>query len=53
MSEDFDREDDLQFFAQPLHQNQNIYNELRKMDVLCQNAGSWNQWIVNIFVFFV
>ncbi len=34
MSKDFDREDDLQFFAR------NTDDELREMDALHQNAGS-------------
>ncbi len=54
MSEDFNREDDLQFFAQPYSSEpEYIDDEIREMGVLRQNAGSWNRWIVNIFVSFV
>ncbi len=40
-SEDFDREDDLQFFTQPyLFEPEYTDDELREIDVLRQNAGS-------------
>ncbi len=41
MSEDFDREDDLQFFAHPyLIKPEYTDDELREMDVLWQDADS-------------
>ncbi len=41
MSEDFDREDDLQFLAQPyVFKPEYINNELREMDILRQKGGS-------------
>ncbi len=41
MSEDFDRQDHLQFFAQPyLFKPEYTDDELREMDVLRQNVGS-------------
>ncbi len=41
MSEDFDREDDLQFLAQPyLFKPEYTDNELREMDILRQKGGS-------------
>ncbi len=40
MSEDFNREDDLQFFAQPyLTEPEYTDDELREMDILRQNTS--------------
>lgn len=45
MSKDFDREDDLQFFAQPyLFHPEYTDDEIREMDVLCQQHHTYAAW---------
>ncbi len=48
MSEDFDREGDLQFFAHYWFEPEYTDDELRDMGVLLQNAGSCVSSIMHV-----